>query len=257
MKTTTLINKEDKLVVLTGAGISAESGIKTFRDSDGLWENHSIEDVATPSAFTRDPSLVWDFYAARYNQILEVKPNPGHYALKQLEDHLGDNFLLITQNIDGLHRLAGSKNVLEMHGSIDKCYCNKCEKTISTADVIAHRPASNSKTERYPSILKNKHQWFKCSKCSGLNRPDIIWFGEIPYHLDEIIARLRECTIFLVAGTSGVVYPAAQFLLMAKQHGAKTIGINLDAPMNVDFIEEFHQGKSGDILPSLVKKWIE
>ncbi len=230
-------SKKDKVAVLTGAGISAESGIKTFRGSDGLWEKHPIEDVATPEGFRRNPELVWKFYRARISQILTVKPNAGHFALKELEDYLGDNFLLITQNIDGLHSLAGSKRVLEMHGSIHRCFCSDCGFAVPSMDIY--------KQENIP----------RCSKCSGLFRPDVVWFGEIPYQLDDIMSFLRDLDYFITAGTSGVVYPAAQFLITAKYTGAFTIGINLDPPENYRFIDEFHQGLSGKVLPELVRQW--
>jgi len=251
----TRIKDTDKVVVLTGAGISAESGIKTFRDSDGLWEEHSIEDVATPQGFRNDSHLVWDFYTARFEQLKEVSPNPGHTALAELERHLGDNFLLVTQNIDGLHLQAGSKRVLEMHGSVRNSFCNKCGHTISTSEVLEKRTEYKdfNKSER---ITKKDRFWFKCTECSGFFRPDIVWFGEMPYHLDEIMEKLQQCTFFLVIGTSGVVYPAAQFLMIAKQRGARTIGVNLEPPENRSFLDEFHQGKAGEMVPKLVSKWI-
>lgn len=244
MLTKTRITKEDKVVVLTGAGISAESGVKTFRDSDGLWENHPLEEVATPEGFIRNPALVWDFYSARHNQLETVKPNPGHHSLKMLEDYLGANLLLVTQNIDGLHQEAGSENVLEMHGTIHQSYCNRCGDRVPTGDVIAQKRTG---TQR---------KWFKCRICSGYYRPDIVWFGEIPYHLEKIYIKLKECTKFIVIGTSGVVYPAAQFLLIAKQYGAYTIGVNREAPENVGYIEEFHKAQSGQLLPFLIPQWI-
>jgi NAD-dependent deacetylase len=237
-KTKLKLTKKDKVAVLTGAGISAESGIKTFRDANGLWENHPVEDVATPEGFIRDPEMVWKFYRQRLQQILTVKPNSGHYALKRLENFLGDNFLLITQNIDGLHGLAGSERVLEMHGTIHRSFCSDCGISVPT-----------TKTDSKESVPK-------CLKCKGSVRPDVVWFGEIPYHLDEIMAFLRDTKYFLTVGTSGVVYPAAQFLLIAKHAGAFTIGINLDPPENLNFLDEFHQGLSGMILPELVNIWL-
>lgn len=239
LKTNYRFKKDDRIAILTGAGISAESGIKTFRDADGLWENHRVEDVATPEAFIRDPELVWKFYRTRYEQVLTVKPNPGHYALKELEDHLGDNFLLITQNIDGLHTLAGSQRVVEMHGSIHRSFCTKCHRTVPAEKAL--------KQEAIPH----------CKSCSAMLRPDVVWFGEVPYHLDLIMSWLSKLDYFITVGTSGVVYPAAQFLLSAKYAGSTTVGINLDPPENLRYIDEFHQGLSSKLLPELIKHWID
>ncbi|MBW6516379.1 MAG: NAD-dependent deacylase [Candidatus Cloacimonetes bacterium] len=231
-------SSNNRVAILTGAGISAESGIKTFRDADGLWENHRVEDVATPEAFIRDPELVWKFYRARHEQALTVTPNAGHHALKDLEDFLGDNFLLITQNIDGLHTVAGSQRVVEMHGSIHRTFCVDCGISVSSLEAL--------KQESIP----------KCRGCNSMLRPDVVWFGEVPYHLETIIRWLRDLDFFITVGTSGVVYPAAQFLMTAKYAGTTTIGINLDPPENLRFIDEFHQGLSSKLLPELVKQWI-
>lgn len=203
------LSKNDKLVVLTGAGVSAESGLKTFRDNNGLWENHKVEDVATPQAFIRNPIMVWKFYKQRFMQLSNVKPNTGHYALCKLEEYLKDNFTLITQNVDGLHHLAGSKNVLEMHGSLSKSVCTKCnqEMHMKDVDLSVDLPI--------------------CSECGGELRPKVTWFGEVPYHLDNIFRSLQEADYFLVLGTSGTVYPAAQFVAIAKSQNAKTICVNL------------------------------
>lgn len=231
-------SKDDFIVVLTGAGISAESGIKTFRDNDGLWENHRVEDVATHEAFVKNPVLVWNFYKERYESLAEVKPNAGHYALVELEEYLGDNFVLITQNIDGLHRQAGTKHIYEMHGKLEECFCINCNTSYLMKDIDL------------------KQDIPRCKKCSSYLRPNIVWFGEMPYFLPEIDQSLRKATYFITIGTSGVVYPAAQFLMNAKMYGVYTIGINLAEPDNRAFIKEFHQGKSGEILPELVKNWI-
>ena len=238
MDTKIRISSTDKVVVLTGAGISAESGLKTFRDNDGLWENHPVEKVATPQAFANDPVLVWRFYKQRYRQLSEVKPNPGHRALMQLEQQLSDNFVLITQNVDGLHTDAGNKHVLEMHGSLKSCFCTRCNTHYNMADI-----------DLDPEIPV-------CLNCGSALRPDIVWFGEMPYHLETIDQKLYEVDYFIVVGTSGVVYPAAQFLMIAKHKGAVTVGINLERPQNSYYLDEFHQGRSGDILPGLVEQWI-
>ncbi len=239
METRYHFSKEDYVVILTGAGISAESGIKTFRDNDGLWENHPVDEVATPEGFITNPKLVWRFYKQRYFQLSETNPNPGHYALVKLEEHLQDNFCLITQNVDGLHRRAGNKRVFEMHGQLEKAFCINCHAHYDLADIDL------------------KFDIPKCNRCKSYLRPDIVWFGEEPYFLPEIDQALRKASFFITIGTSGVVYPAAQFLMFARSYGVQTIGINLAEPDNRSFIKEFHQGKSGEILPALVDMWIK
>jgi len=228
-----------KVLVLTGAGISAESGISTFRDSGGLWENHKVEDVATPEAFLANPAKVWEFYRLRYADSIAKEPNPAHLALVKLEQFLGDNFLLITQNVDCLHFKAGSKRVLEMHGSLANCICINCNSKFALKEV--------NYQQKIPV----------CPYCGGILRPDIVWFGEIPHYLNLIDDALRECSVFIIIGTSGVVYPAAGFVLTAKLMGAKTIAVNLGKPDNLVYIDEFYQGKCGEILPGLVEQWIK
>ena len=232
--------KETKVVILTGAGISAESGIRTFRASDGLWEEHRIEDVATPMGWERNPQLVWDFYQARRNQLFEVEPNPGHTALTTLEDHL-DDMLLVTQNVDNLHERAGSKNLIHIHGELEKLRCEECHHV----DVMME-----------PQDLDSS--FVSCPVCSNtMMRPHIVWFHEMPMQMAEIENALNQCDVFIAIGTSGHVYPAAGFLASAKQQGSYCIGINLDAPLNYDLFDEFHQGKAGEILPNLVNKWMD
>ena len=232
--------KETKVVILTGAGISAESGIRTFRASDGLWEEHRIEDVATPMGWERNPQLVWDFYQARRNQLFEVEPNPGHTALTTLEDHL-DDMLLVTQNVDNLHERAGSKNLIHIHGELEKLRCEECHHV----DVMME-----------PQDLDSS--FVSCPVCSNtMMRPHIVWFHEMPMQMAEIENALNQCDVFIAIGTSGHVYPAAGFLASAKQQGSYCIGINLDAPLNYELFDEFHQGKAGEILPDLVSKWID
>lgn len=233
------IKETNQILVLTGAGISAESGIRTFRASDGLWEEHRVEDVASPEGFAADPILVWKFYKERYKQALNVKPNPAHYALKTLEEALGNNFWLVTQNVDGLHERAGNKNLIEMHGSLNTCFCTSCSKRFHTCeiDLEASLPP--------------------CPSCGKMLRPDIVWFGEIPYELDKIQELLQQTNLLIVIGTSGNVYPAAGFVMTARYLGARTMAINLDKPENQDFFDEFHQGKAGEILPRLVDEWLK
>jgi len=231
-------SNDDKIVVLTGAGISAESGIQTFRGAGGLWGNYRVEEVATPEAFARKPTFVWKFYKERLQQLEKAKPNPGHYALKKLEDFAKDNFTLVTQNIDGLHRKAGNKRILEMHGAADRCRCIKCNEyyPLSQVDLSLDIPF--------------------CKRCGGMLRPDVVWFGEVPYHLDEIAQVSREADYFIVVGTSGVVYPAAGFVQIAKYANAITICVNKEEPANLSFFDKFYKGNSGEILPKLVDEWI-
>ncbi|MDD5535925.1 MAG: NAD-dependent deacylase [Candidatus Cloacimonetes bacterium] len=227
-----------RYLVLTGAGISAESGIRTFRDSGGLWEEHRVEDVASPQGFQKNPKLVWDFYKERFKNSLSVNPNSAHQALKRMEDALGENFHLITQNVDGLHIKAGNRRVYEMHGSLKNCFCVSCRTRYELDEIDLSQDVP------------------LCMKCKALLRPDIVWFGEIPYYLYEIEDKLKNCDVFIVVGTSGTVYPAAGFVMTAKLFGAKTIAVNLDRPDNLGFIDEFLQGKSGELVPPLVEKLI-
>jgi NAD-dependent deacetylase len=227
-----------RYLVLTGAGISAESGIRTFRDSGGLWEEHRVEDVASPQGFQKNPKLVWDFYKERFKNSISVNPNSAHEALKRMEDALGENFHLITQNVDGLHIKAGNRRVYEMHGSLKNCFCVSCRTRYELDEIDLSQDVP------------------LCMKCKALLRPDIVWFGEIPYYLYEIEDKLKNCDVFIVVGTSGTVYPAAGFVMTAKLFGAKTIAVNLDRPDNLGFIDEFLQGKSGDLVPPLVEKLI-
>tara|TARA_Y100000814_G_scaffold185147_1_gene135460 strand:+ start:25 stop:747 length:723 start_codon:yes stop_codon:yes gene_type:complete len=232
------LEKQARVVILTGAGISAESGIQTFRASDGLWENHRVEDVATPHAWQRDPKLVWGFYQGRRCQLLEVEPNPAHESLVVLEEYL-DDFLLITQNVDDLHSRAGSTKLIHMHGELQKLRCEVCGEVIVAMD---------------ESDLQD--EYVACPGCSSERlRPHIVWFHEMPLCMREIDAAVADCDVFIAIGTSGHVYPAAGLLGIAQACGAHCIGVNLDPPQNVEFFDEFHQGKAGEILPALVRKW--
>ncbi len=231
---------DTKVVILTGAGISAESGIKTFRASDGLWENHAIEDVATPYAWERNPELVWNFYQGRRRQLQDVEPNPAHQALVILEEYLGDNLLLVTQNVDDLHSRAGSKNLIHMHGELRILRCEECHEIFDMME---------------PSHLTS--QYITCPSCSNQRlRPHIVWFHEMPFQLPEIYAAVEECDVFMTIGTSGHVYPAAGLIDVAKQAGALCVGVNLDEPMNYELHDEFHQGRAGELLPNLVDEWL-
>ena len=230
---------DTKVVILTGAGISAESGIKTFRADGGVWENHRIEDVATPFAWERNPNLVWKFYQERRKQLLNVEPNSAHEALASLENYLNE-FLLITQNVDDLHSRAGSIKLIHMHGELRKLRCEMCGQIIDA--------------------MQDEHlqdEYVGCNQCSNNRlRPHIVWFHEMPFKMNEIHDAVVECDVFIAIGTSGHVYPAAGLLSVAKDVGAYCIGINLDPPENVRLFDEFHQGLAGELLPTLVSKWI-
>ncbi len=225
-----------RVAVLTGAGVSQESGLRTFRDAQtGLWAQYKPEDLASPEAFARDPKLVWDWYAWRREAVKGVRPNPGHYALVEMEKHIPE-FTLITQNVDGLHRFAGNSNVLELHGNIQRVRCSNCGTFTETWDDDA---------EKVPA----------CKKCNGMLRPDVVWFGEaLPRdQLEAAVVAARSCQVFFSIGTSGVVQPAASLAHAARNNGSVIVEINADpTPLTpkVDFA--FH-GKSGEILPQLLK----
>lgn len=229
-----------KVVILTGAGISAESGVRTFRDNNGLWEGHRVEDVATPEAFERNSTLVHDFYNQRRAQLSEVHPNAAHEALVELEKYLGDDFLLITQNVDDLHERAGSGRVLHMHGELLKKRCVWCE---------AVTPCETS------AVLDTADHCEACGRDLSM-RPDIVWFGEMPYHLDQIEIALRDAEMFIAIGTSAVVYPAAQFFAMAAMHGAKTIEVNLAATARSNEFDERLFGPATETVPKLVAELV-
>ena len=233
------ILSDKEVVVLTGAGISAESGVRTFRDNDGLWENHRVEDVATPEAWVSDQSLVWRFYQARRNQLLEVLPNPAHFALAQLESKT-ESFTLITQNVDDLHERGGSEAVIHMHGRLQTL---RCETTgLSEVRMGEHDLGGDF-------VLCN------CCAVSSRMRPDIVWFGEIPMEMDVIYREVEKCDVFIVIGSSGHVYPAAGLVDLANSNDAHTILVNLELPINGGDFDEVHIGKAGEILPDLVENW--
>lgn len=224
------------IVVLTGAGISAESGIKTFRAADGLWENHRLEDVATPEAFLRDPELVQRFYNERRTQLLSdhIQPNPAHIALTELESNFQGNFLLVTQNIDDLHERAGSKQLIHMHGELLKARCTQTGSLFPiTTDILLE---SNC----------------ECCRTSGTLRPHVVWFGEMPLEMEHIYSALAQCDLFLSIGTSGNVYPAAGFVEIANQAGAHSIELNLEPSNVANAFAEHITGSATKTLPKLV-----
>jgi len=227
------IAKHDRVFILTGAGISAESGIPTFRDAGGLWRNYRIEEVASPVAWRRDPRLVWDFYSMRRRVAADAKPHAGHRALASLERQLGKRLFLCTQNVDDLHELAGSERVVHMHGELFKSRCDSCDKA-----AFADR-----KKYEAPAPLP-------VCECGGKVRPQICWFGEIPFELDRIALKLEQCTVFVTIGSSGVVQPAASFAA-ACQGRARTIYVGPEAPANEGAFGEWFTGNASQILPSL------
>jgi NAD-dependent deacetylase len=234
------LNAAKRVCVLTGAGVSAESGVPTFRDSNGLWEGHRVEDVASPGGWDRDPLLVWEFYNARRANVATVKPNPGHYALAEMENRWGDRFTLVTQNVDGLHLEAGSRNVLEIHGSLRHTRCLGC-------GVVTNRGAE----PLGPAP--------ECPQCRGRLRPHIVWFGEgLPEDVwSAAMLAAHECDVFLVVGTSAVVYPAASLIPISKRHKAvpaKVIEVNLTPTEASASADVGLYGPSGAVLPKLVER---
>ncbi len=232
-----VVDSQTRVLVLTGAGVSAESGIPTFRDANGLWENHRMEDVASPEGFAANPELVWRFYSERRRRAHGCVPNPGHDAIAALERALGDRFLLATQNVDGLHRRAGSTRLVEMHGNLFRTRCTGCDR------------APFDDENEYMKALP------KCDSCGGLLRPHIVWFGEMldPDDLFRIKRFMRPSgrMIFLAVGTSGVVYPAAGLVDDARLAGAETWLVNAEPPDNASRFEHFVRGPSGQVLPGL------
>ena len=221
------------IVILTGAGISAESGLGTFRDEGGLWAQHRIEDVATPEGFARNPQLVVDFYNARRAQAHEAAPNAAHIALARLQAEHAGTVTLVTQNVDDLHEKGGSTDVIHMHGALNSALCSSCDN-------------------RWPAALEMT-VGEACPRCAApTGRPDIVWFGEIPYHMERIERALMEADIFAAIGTSGNVYPAAGFVQMARHVGAHTIEMNLDPGENVGLFDDVRSGKASDTVPAWV-----
>ena len=227
------------IVILTGAGISAESGIDTFRDAGGLWEQHKVEDVATPEAFERDPDLVLRFYDMRREAIQAKQPNAAHEALAKLDAAWDGELLIVTQNVDDLHERAGSKRVLHMHGKLLSARC------CSTGRAIPWQDDFDDTTE------------CRCCLPGEQMRPDIVWFGEVPMHMDDIIMALAQADVFIAVGTSGQVYPAANFVAMAADSGARTIEINLEPSQQNSLFEEKIVGQAGKTLPEFVARFIQ
>ena len=229
------------MFVLTGAGISAESGIRTFRDAGGLWEEHDLEEVATPEGFARNPALVWRFYSERRRQLASVRPNAAHVALAKLEQQIGDRLFLCTQNVDPLHERAGSRTVHHMHGELLKSRCRSCDRSPFT-DEAAYLDGDA-----------------RCEACGDLLRPHVVWFGEVPFGLERIFEELNECDLFVTVGSSGAVYPAAGFVSHLRHSPnsrgrfARCVYVGVERPDNAHSFDECRLGKAGELLPDLFK----
>jgi len=229
------IAASDRVFILTGAGISAESGLPTFRASDGLWAGHRIEDVCTPEALEENPALVWEFYSQRRAQGATAEPNPAHRALAELEAKLGDRFFLCTQNVDDLHDRAGSHRLVHMHGELAKSRCEaECGRP-PVDDCAVH--ASLDEVGR-------------CA-CGARLRPHIVFFGETPLEMNRIQRKIDDCSLMVVIGTSGSVYPAANFVNWARHAGARTVYIGPERPLNAAAFTHIVEGKAGEVLPGL------
>jgi NAD-dependent deacetylase len=225
----------DRVFVLTGAGISAESGIPTFRGGGGIWGKYRLEEVASPLAWQRDPQLVWEFYSMRRRVASSAEPNPGHFALAELECRLKDRLFLCTQNVDNLHERAGTQRVIHMHGELFKSRCDTCRRA-AFDDLQTYEP---------PAEIP------RC-ECGGKIRPHICWFGEVPFHMDRIVEALDACTMFFAVGTSGVVEPAASFVSRVRGR-SRSVYIGPEEPANQSAFRESRLGKAGDLLPGLFR----
>jgi len=230
-----IIAPEDRVFVLTGAGISAESGLPTFRASDGLWEGHRIEDVCTPEAWERNPGLVWEFYSARRDSAWRAQPNPAHFALAQLEANLGDRFFLCTQNVDDLHERAGSRRLLHMHGELARSRCQRECGLPPVEDRASYRDIGE----------------VGFCACGGRLRPHIVFFGEMTLGMDQIEREIARATVMLVIGTSGSVYPAADFVRWARRSGSRTVYVGPERPLNAEAFSHIVEGAAGEILRGL------
>ena len=228
------LNPQDRLFVLTGAGISAESGLATFRGSGGLWNGHSVEEVATPEAWQADPELVWRFYSQRRRDALAAQPNAAHKALAQIEQRLANNFYLCTQNVDDLHERAGSRRIHHMHGSLFQSRCTRTGEHFSDH-----------------AFYEDPNALPICKTCHATIRPHIVWFGEIPLDMDTIYSELDRATILLVVGTSGSVYPAAGFVDIANRRGIRTVYVGPEEPLNTHAFHQVILKPATEALPSL------
>lgn len=233
------LGASSSIVILTGAGISAESGIDTFRDKGGIWSKIDYRDVATPEGFARNPRKVFDFYNKRRRRMADIKPNAAHVALARLENEFPGTFLLVTQNIDDLHEAAGSRHLVHMHGELNKTLCEAC-----------------GQSSRWTGDMSIDS---RCPTCStvGRLRPDVVWFGEMPYHMGRVHAALSACDLFVSIGTSGSVYPAAGFVEEARFNGAHTVELNLEPSEGGGMFAEAHYGRATEVVPAFVDRLIE
>lgn len=233
-----MMARHGDIVILTGAGISAESGLGTFRDRDGLWTKYDLNEVATPEGFARNPDLVHDFYNARRANCAAAAPNAAHEALARLEAGHQGKVLIVTQNVDDLHERAGSSHILHMHGQLNRALCAAC----------GHRW----------DAPENMHKSDPCPACgNAATRPDVVWFGEMPYHMDAIHQRLQTTALFVAIGTSGNVYPAADFVRNAAAGGADTLEINLEPSAVISDFDTARHGKAGEIVPAWVDEILD
>ncbi|HEY6814822.1 MAG TPA: NAD-dependent deacylase [Croceibacterium sp.] len=225
------------IVILTGAGISAESGLRTFRADDGLWEDHRIEDVASPQGFRRDPELVQRFYDARRENVMAAEPNAAHHALGRLDAAWDGGLLIVTQNIDDLHERGGARRLLHMHGEALSAWCTACDARHAWTGTLIDEPP--------------------CPACgAAAMRPDIVWFGEMPYEMDRIFAAIARADLFVSIGTSGAVYPAAGFVQQAQSAGARTLELNLERSQGSGWFNETRLGPASELVPVWVEEML-
>lgn len=254
----------ENIVVLTGAGISAESGLETFRAADGLWANYRIEEVCTPQALARDPALVHAFYDARRAKLGEVEPNAAHHALARLDAEWSGQLLIVTQNVDDLHERAGAKRLLHMHGELKSALCAACGErgswegpmAVNSVRFEGSREAFDAAFDRFSTSLETNGDFVApaCPSCGARKlRPDIVFLGETPYHMDRIEAALARADLFVSIGTSGAVYPAAGFVQTARHYGAWALELNLEPSAGSFLFSESRMGPAGELVPA----WVE
>jgi len=231
-----MLDHYNNIVILTGAGLSAESGLSTFRDKDGVWTRHDLADVATPEGFARNPDMVQEFYNDRRKQVVEAKPNAAHKALARLEKNHPGEVLTVTQNVDVLHEAAGTTKLIHMHGQLDQALCTHCDARHGWRDDI---------TTATPCP--------QCGESAGM-RPDVVWFGEMPYQMDDIYEALARCDLFISIGTSGSVYPAAGFVMEAKRVRARTVELNLQPSDGASLFTESIHGPATNVVPQYVER---
>ena len=246
------------IVILTGAGISAESGVQTFRAADGLWEGQRVEDVATPEGFVRDPALVHQFYDARRARLSDVAPNAAHDALARLDAAWRGELLIVTQNVDDLHERAGAKRLLHMHGELLRGWCLRCNERFAWEGNMSLQPVrveqrGDTPRERPSTSLGTNGNICPFCETHGMVRPDIVWFGEMPYQMETIEKALMRADLFVSIGTSGAVYPAAGFVQTARYRGARTLEINLEPSQNSLYFDERRYGPASVEVP----RWID